>query len=264
MGRITRKVRFAQWTLNGYFGRTLSLKIPQKLTVLITYYQPVRMKHIGPQLRNILKCNFVEKVLVSNHNPDVRIEDKVHVRDNRVVCINQDIARPCGYRWRIANLLEAEYLVAVDDGILLFPSQLKALFQYLISEPDIPHGVSGMLHLENDEFQFREREDIDVDYLCEVYAVTKKHVERYFDTVCSLVDHDEALPATIERLGDFIVISQTGARNPRIHNVGRLFRSDTFKTQGRTIRRQCSEGFPRCERDQVQTHASGQPVSYDC
>ena len=229
---LARKLKYALWTLNGYVGRKMSIDRPQKATVLITYFHPVRMNYIGSQVRNILKCTFVDKVIVSNHNPDIRIEDKVNISDKRLICMNQPTKRACGYRWRIANALKAEYLVTIDDDVLLFPSQLKILFEHLLREPEVPHGFSGMLHLEDGEFQYREREDIDVDYLCEVYAVTRKHVVRYAELENLLAEQDVTLLDTVDRLGDFIVISQTGDRNPSIHKVGRLFRSDTFKTPG--------------------------------
>ena len=74
---LARKLKYVLWTLNGYVGRTVSAHAPQKVTVLITYYHPARMQHIEPQVRNILKCTFVEQLVISNHNPDVRIEGKI-------------------------------------------------------------------------------------------------------------------------------------------------------------------------------------------
>ena len=229
---LLRRVWYALWALNAYIGKTVSLDIPQRVTVLMTYYHPARMNHIDLQVRNILKCAFVEKVVVSNHNPDVRIEDKANVRNQRVVYINQPARRACGYRWRVASALNAEYLVVVDDDILLLPSQLKTLFQQLILAPQVPHGFSGVVYVGNDQFEFRQRENIEVQYLCEVYAVTQDHVKRYSEMERLIVERDETLRDTVERYGDFVVISQTGAQNPRIHKVSRLFRADTFKTHG--------------------------------
>jgi len=232
IAKTKHKLRWVLWTLSGYFGATVKLDVPQKVVVLITYYHPARMNHISIQVRNILKCDFVEKVVISNHNPDIKIEDKISFTDKRLMYINQNIRRSCGYRWRIANDLQADYLIVIDDDILPFPSQLKMLFQQQLLAPEVPHGFSGMLHLEKDELQYREREDIDVHYLCEVYAVTRKQVKNYFIMEKLIGIQDKNLPDTVERLGDFIVISQTAEQNPRIHNAGRLFRNDTFKTPG--------------------------------
>jgi hypothetical protein len=162
MPALTRKIRQTFWTLNGYIGKNLSLDTPQKVTVLITYFHPARMTHIEPQIRNILKCNFVDKLVISNHNPDICINEKVKVNDNRVVFLNQSVKRGCGYRWLIANELDPEYLIVVDDDLLLFPSQLARLFKHLVNEPEIPHGMSGYLRSENGELEFYEKENMTV------------------------------------------------------------------------------------------------------
>ena len=225
-------LKYILWVLSGYIGRELSSVFPQKVTVLITYYSEVRMKNINYQIRNILKCTFVDRIIVSNHNPDIRINDKVDVENKNLILINQNVRRACGYRWNVAKTIDSEYLIAIDDDILLFPSQLKVLFEQLILKPDVPHGFSGMIHLKNGEFEYREREDTDVHYLCEVYAVTKYHIRQYFEMESLLEKQDQTLPDAVERLGDYIVISQTGIRNPKIHKTTRIFRSETFKLIG--------------------------------
>ena len=230
--KIKYSMKYAFWVLNGYFGKTFVLDMPNRVTVLITYYNPMRMKHVNHQLRNILKCAFVDKIIISNHNPDVNIVDKLNIQNNRVVILKQDIKRACGYRWRIARDLNPEYLIAIDDDILLFPWQLETLFKRLILEPEVPHGFSGMVRLTDGDFQYFERENRDVHYLCEVYAVTGDHVEKYFRMEELLANKDQTLPDAVERLGDFVVISQTGSGNPKIHTIGQLFRSETFKTEG--------------------------------
>lgn len=218
--------------INGYVGREVHSAVPQKVTVLITYFNPIRMKDIDSQIRNILKCSFVEEIIISCHNPDVQIEDRVSVRDSRVTFMNQNQARACGYRWRIAQALPSTYLILIDDDILLFPSQLKTLFEALVGDPSVPHGFSGLLRADNGGYQYREHENIRLHYLCEVYAVTKKHVDRYFEMERFLGECNNALPKAIEDLGDYILISQTSDQNPRIHNAGRIFRSETFKSPG--------------------------------
>lgn len=231
MRRYARRIKYLFWKTNGYFGRRITLEIPQKVTVLITYYNPLRMEHIDPQIRNILKCQFVDKIFVSNHNPEIQIEDMVKIRDERLVFLNQKTQRGCGYRWIIANEINPEYLIVVDDDILLFPSQLRTLFENLIKEPEIPHGISGMLHLDDGEFEFHEKENMQVDYLCETYAVSRQNLHRYLELE-SFVTKDDSLSKMIESSADFMLISQTGSQNPKIHNVGRLFRCPTFNEPG--------------------------------
>jgi hypothetical protein len=227
--------------LSAYCGRTLRLDTPHRVTVLITYFHPARMNHIGLQVRNILKCAFVEKVVVSNHNPAVSIQATTSIRDTRVVFLNQETSRACRYRWRVAASLEAKYLIVVDDDILLFPSQLKTLVQHVVSDPEVPHGFAGALHMDDGRMQFRHLQDIDVHYLYEVYAVTKEHVRRYAEIEKLLTEQDGTLLDAIERSGDFVIISATAARNPRIHRTGPLFRVSSSETAGIAIHK--SEPF---------------------
>jgi hypothetical protein len=190
------------------------------------------MNHIDSVARNYLRCEFVEKIVVANHNPSIHIEEKARIRDGRLIYINQDVRRGNGYRWRVANTIDAEFFIVIDDDVLLFPSQLKNLFEHLISDPQMPHGYAGQIHHSNDEFEYREREEGQVDYLCELYAVAKSHVSRYSEIERLLLEQDKTLVDFVERFADHVVISQTAVRNPRIHKVGRLLRSDTFKTPG--------------------------------
>ena len=230
--KLAKRLVYYLWILNGYIGFKLGPRTSQKLTVLITYYNPARLRHVNHQIRNLLKCEFVERVVISCHNPAVKIEEHVNVHDQRLAVVSQSVRRACGYRWLVAREFSPEYLIVMDDDIVLFPAQLKVLFEHLITEPSIPHGLSGMIHMKNGDLQFRQRENIDVHYLCEIYAVTKEHVEQYFELVKIFEQQDKNLPEAIEYLGDFIVISQTGTQNPKIHKAGRIFRDETFNIPG--------------------------------
>lgn len=232
MKKYLKKVAYYLWVLYGHIGWKLRLQTPHKLTVLITYYNPVRIKHINHQIRNLLKCNFVERIIISCHNPEVKIEDHVEVTDPRLVLLNQNVQRGCGYRWQVAGEFSPDYLIVIDDDILLFSFQLKLLFKHLIEDPKMPHGLSGMIRLENGDLQFYQRENIDVHYLCEVYAVAKNHLEQYFKMVKVFEERDKKIFAAVERVCDFIVISQTGAKNPKIHKAGRIFRDESFNVPG--------------------------------
>lgn len=227
-----RGLRYLLLDLNGYLGRTVSIDGSQKVTVLLTYYHPARMKRINSVLRNYLKCGFVERVVVTNHNPAVDIREKIKVLDERIVCINQDVRRGNGYRWRVANSLDAEYFIVVDDDVVLFPEQVRILFQHLLSDPAVPHGFAGQIHHGNEDFEYRERENNEIDYLCELYAVSRTHVKRYAEIEDLLARQDATLAGFVERFADHIVISQTTPRRPVIHKIGRLLRSETFKSEG--------------------------------
>lgn len=230
--KTAKQVVYLLWVLFGFIGWKIRIQSPQTLTVLITYYKPARLRHVNHLIRNLLKCEFVEKVVISCHNPDVKIEEHVTVRDPRLVLLNQSVRRACGYRWDVAKEFAPRYLVVIDDDIVLFPWQLKVLFENLVREPKIPHGLSGMIHMKNGDLQFRQREEIEVHYLTEIYAVTNEHIQQYFEMVKTFGEQDQKFPDEIEYLGDFVVISQTGPGNPKIHQAGRIFRDDTFNVEG--------------------------------
>ena len=224
-------LKFIAWVVIGYFGRPVSLDVAQKATVLITYFNPVRMKKINHQIRNLLKCTFVERIIISNHNPDVKIQEKITIENDRVTVINQPIRRGCGFRWFVAREFDPENLIVIDDDILLFPQQIASLFQCLLSEPEIPHGISGMNYLSNGGFDFRDKENANVDFLCEVYALTRNHLKCYMK-ISSSISEDKNIAAIVNSAADFVVLSHTGASKPSIHNVGRLLRDETFQMKG--------------------------------
>jgi len=242
MKRLIRKIRYTIWTLNGFFGKTLSLDIPQKTTILITYFDLSRMNHLKSQIRNLRKCNFIERIIISNHNPEIQIEYEDVVRDERLVIINQKTKRGCGFRWSIAGSFDPEYLIVMDDDIMLYPTQIASLFMHLISEPENPHGFTGMLRNENKEIEIYDEKDLVVDFICETYAVTRQHLRRYME-IEKHITINKQLSKMIESSADFIIISQSGLSNPRIHNLGRIIKCPTHNKAGIAVHKE--EGFDK-------------------
>jgi hypothetical protein len=235
MDTLTQRVKYwlkmSLLTANGYFGKQFSLPDSKKLTVLITYFNPARMSRIDHQLRNIFKCSFVERVIISNHNPDVNIRDRIRVKDRRLIILNQPVRQGCGYRWQIANEFNPEYLVVIDDDLFIFPGQLTKLFKFLLAEPEIPHGVSGINDLPDGSYEFRNRENREMDFLCEIYALTNEHLGHYMKIYTELSSNEQII-GIVNSTTDFIILSHTGSFRPKIHDLGRLFREQTFKTEG--------------------------------
>jgi hypothetical protein len=229
--RVKYWFKMLVWVANGYLGKQFSLPGPEKLTVLITYFNPARMTRIDHQLRNIFKCSFVEKVIISNHNPDINIQNWIKVRDGRLEILNQSVRQGCGYRWQIASEVNPEYLLVIDDDLFLFPGQITKLFKFLLAEPKIPHGLSGINCLPDGSYEFRDRENRETDYLCEIYALTREHLDHYMKTYTDLSSNEEII-RIVNSTTDFILLSHTGISRPIIHDVGRLFRDETFKTEG--------------------------------
>jgi hypothetical protein len=228
--KLAKKLIYALWVINGYVGIRFHLGAPPKVTVLIAYYNPARMKHINHQIRNFLKCSFVERIIISNHNPDIKIDTLVKVEHESLVILNQKIRRGSGYRWLVANEFSPEYLIVVDD-LLIFPWQLKKLFKSLVTEPEIPHGLAGLIRQKNGLFENHRKVNRSVDYLCEIYAITGNHLKRYIE-LSSEVSKNAALSKMVEFCADFIIISHTGSLPPQIHDAGFLMRCSTFNKAG--------------------------------
>jgi hypothetical protein len=176
--KILRKIKYYLWALNGFWGLRSRTDTSQKATILFTYFSPVRMKHINHQLRNIFKCDFVGQVIISNHNPDVDIASLIKVMDERIKVVNQNVRRGCGHRWLVANEFSPEYLIVVDDDVLIFPGQLKKLFEALVTEPEMPHGFAGMVQHSDGYLEYRQEEERSLDYICEIYALTGAEPQR--------------------------------------------------------------------------------------
>lgn len=97
------RLRYALWAIGACVGPRVSARTPAKATVLITYFQPVRMADARLQIRSVLRCRFVERIVVSNHNPAVAIDAVVGLQNPRLRHVHQDVARPCGFRWQVAR-----------------------------------------------------------------------------------------------------------------------------------------------------------------
>lgn len=235
---VLRQLKYLLWVLNGYIGLESRSESSLKATILIAYYNPLRMKHINHQLRNIFKCNFVERVIISNHNPETKIDSQIKIKDGRLIILNQNVRKGCGYRWLLANEFSPDYLIVLDDDILMFPWQLQKLFNSLISEPETLHGFAGMVQMENNVLEYYEREERDVDFIGEVYAITGEQLKGYIKFREKFLVNNTGLRKSVDYFADFVVLSKAIARRPRIHDAGRLFRCPTYDQVGVAVHKE--------------------------
>lgn len=236
MSRMTRRVRRLLWIANGRLGRSVAAPELPPLTVLITYFNPARARHADAQIRNVLRCCFVDRVIVLSHNPDLRADTLVRVRDPRLVLVNAGKRLGCGHRWVVALAEDPEYLLVIDDDILLRTSQIPRLFSLLVARPDVPHGMSGVRRHEDGFLAFVDRRSTEVDYLCEVYALTRQHLTRYWELRALVTD-----PSVAERVDsamDFILVSRSGVGRAQVHDVGHILRCETFRTPGVAVHKE--------------------------
>lgn len=230
--RLRRRIFYRLWKIHGYVGPRVSLPLREKATVIIPSYSVERLDFIEPNVRALLKCDFVERVVVSNHNPATRIGSRVRIKDARLILLDQRTRRGPGWGWLVASQFDPDYLISIDDDLLVVPNQVAALFQKLVAEPAIPHGRAGGIGSQYYQCPTGPEREMEVDNLYIVYAVTRAHLRRYRELLEALMRGHYASNDVIEYLADDVLISRAGNGRPKIHNVGRLFFLPTFDTPG--------------------------------
>lgn len=223
-----RELFYWKWALDGYISSPVSLATDQKVTIIVPSYHASRSRNLQPLVHHLLKCNFVEKIIISNHNPEIRLEDWVQTIDNRVMLINHPVRRGCGYGWIVASQESADYFIVIDDDMLIYPQQLAVLFQHLIKKPDFPHGFIGR----RADGEYVMHQETEVEFLYNIYAVTKAHIQKYLEYTKEIIANGYASQESIEYWSDDIVLSKTGTSQPRIHQAGSIRQCKTTKTSG--------------------------------
>lgn len=194
-------------------------KSKKAVAVLLSYKRPQNMQWIT---KSLLTTNFISRVIVSNNNPDLRMEDWFDYSDDRVELLNQKVRRRAGYRFEIAKDLNDQYFIFIDDDLFLKPSQLSTLFDALLSNPSVPHGVWGQRFINNNnELSWEDgvrNINGELDVINRSYFLTRKHVENFIKLMNSLGIHQ----VTDLKFGDDMILSFSGDGRPICHDVGNL------------------------------------------
>ena len=220
--RGIRELLYWKWRIESYLSPNIELGVKEKVTIILASYYEKRARNLEPLVRILLKCNFVEKIILSNQNPELPIERWVKSKNNRFVIINQPVKCECGFRWTVASKEDADYFIIIDDDILIKPKQLSVLFLKLIDQPEIPHGLAGFLKDDHKIYQ-----ESDIDTLCNIYAVSKDHVRLYLKFSSELAK-DGSITNEMIGISDDIIISKTGNAKAKIHDAGFLLECKSF------------------------------------
>jgi glycosyltransferase involved in cell wall biosynthesis len=228
-GRRAYFKHFFRWQYDAFFGPRQPAEGPQRLTVILLSYK--RVRNMQPLVRSLLKADFVDRIIVSNNNPDYRIRDWIRLRDERIHLIDQPVRRAPGIRFALAKDEPGEYFLSIDDDSFLHPAQIQGLFRELVARPGSPHGIQGelylgtegprepgerMTHLDRHGFKvnvcYREQQ---VDILNRVYAFTREHVNEMYRLGSRL-----GLEMGAIANGEDILLSASGQDRPYIHDLG--------------------------------------------
>ena len=220
-GRLKYLRNFMAWQMHARHGPRVPALGPQRLTVILLSYR--RIGNMEPLVRSLLRADFVDRILISNNNPEYRIADWVRVLDERLHWVDQPVRRPAGMRFELARCTPGEYFVSIDDDTFLFPEQLRQLFAALIAEPDVPHGFQGECYEgERGPSRFmgwhvglrgRRR----VDGLNRLYFFTREHVRELF-RLASLL----RLEVGNMRNGEDLLLSFSGKAKPLLEDIGHV------------------------------------------
>lgn len=200
----------------------------QRLTVVLLSYKRIEnMRFIAAAC---LKLPYVDRVVVSNNNPDDSIREWLPIDDPRITLIDQPERTLPGVRYEIAREVGGDYFFCIDDDLFLTPDQLHALFLELIRQPPAPLGVQGQ-DVIDEPFGFTvslRKPARQVDVLNRFYAFTAAHLDEYF----RLLELFGSPAANELGFVEDIVLSFAGSVRPSVHDVGRFLNCPTGDVEG--------------------------------
>ena len=228
--------RYLAWQWRSRFGTVQRLAGPERFTAIVLSFR--RPENIGPIARSVLRCAFVERLVVCNNNPDERLADWLTLRDARLRAIDREDNGGTLVRLTLARDLPARYFLVLDDDLFLDPAQIRRVAEALVREPDRAHGIYGQIANADGGFHDAihgiERE---VEILNRVFAFTDEHVREFFELHRALaIDTDES---PLKRTAaDDILLSRCGRGRPRCHDVGPLLDCPTEGVAGIAVWRE--------------------------
>lgn len=197
--------------------------------ILLSYARPQNMQLIINAIRQARCCG---RIILSNNHPDVNIYDYIDTDSDRLEVIQQKRRFGAVKRFTIARECEADFFFCIDDDLFLTPEQIDRLFDELIKDRSRPHGVWGLeIVFENELLVVKgsiHHQTREVAILNQAYAFTRDHLRRFFELV------EDIRVAEPDDLGPFddIVLSFSGTRPPKCHDLGPLELCKTWDQEG--------------------------------
>jgi len=215
---VLRKL-FPLWFRFGREGCCGAWTRSEKLTVVLLSYG--RANNLNSIVAACLACPFVQRVILSNNNPVLKMRGFVRQHDKRLTMIDQPARCFPSKRYELARDSGDEWLLCIDDDTFLTPRQIRSLFEALLADPSVPHGIAGENFRPEGgfvEYLFGDPGKPEtVDCLVWAYAFTRQHTRRYFELLQKL-----GIDNTSFRANEDIVLSLSGDRRPLVHNFGTL------------------------------------------
>jgi hypothetical protein len=221
LGGIGYYRQYLKWRRHIRQRSTAWSALPHKVTVILLSFK--RVRNIRPIVQGLLNAPFVETIVVSNNNPEYRIEEWIRIKDAKLRVINQPKRTAPGIRFELARREHGEYFLTIDDDVFLYADQLQMLLQALMENPNSPYGLQG----ENRSLPDSEEETGwhsglggfvgQVDVINRVYAFTREHLEEMY-RLARLLNIEVGEIAN----GEDLLLSFSGNARPRLVNAGRI------------------------------------------
>ena len=214
------------------FGRfpPIDGSLPKATVVLLSWRRAPNLNLLATLAA---RAPYVERVVVSNNNPRVRIADHLVVRSPKLILIDQPRETPPGIRVPLALQYPGELFIFLDDDVFPTPHQLTRLYSALVRQPEVPHGYAGLRHLPLSDTSpaFKQGDwNTEVQMLFRLYLCSRAVLERYLELAERLgIVHAEF------GNGEDILLSFSGAGRPRIHAIGHVLRCATSDLPGVAI-----------------------------
>lgn len=216
---------------------------PEQLLVILPWYRRTWARI--PMLHALLRCPFVEKIIVTLDGDGDRSHLNTLPRDPRLTVYEEPLCRGPGRRFHYALQKYTPYVLSLDDDLLLTPRQIRALFLRLLDNPSVPHGIVCQTLREHwqqrsAENVFRNhREDYDgpCDILNRAYAFTAAHARAWLQRMTALGVDDATFPK-FTRVAEDVVLSFCGERRPRCHALGPFLSCPTAALPGVALHRE--------------------------
>lgn len=203
----------------GYRCRTTGV---ERLSVILLSY--ARPKNIDLILSAVVACDFVSEIIISNNNPEVPLEQFIHVHDPRIRIIHQPRRAPASVRCDLSLNAAEPWILAIDDDVFPSARQVRAIFHRLVAAPYAVHGYGGEVWGDPPaKATYRAvrwpRGTVPVDTLMWAFAYTRNQVETYFD----MLDQLGIVNAELKSSED-VPLSYAGRGPALIHGVGPMCR----------------------------------------
>ena len=183
-------------------------------------------------LDEIQKVSEIDSIILSNNNPEIRIEDWIGDYTNEITVINQPIPTLYTIRFEIAYKTSYEYFFCPDDDVFLSHQQINNMLCYLQENPTVPHGIWGQIRAYRDGDYWLgpdvKQINCEVDVLNRAYFFTHAHMARVME-LSNALGHNSINEAIFM---EDVLLSFSGATRPLCHDIGPIAECLTSNSHG--------------------------------